>query len=87
MPLLWAVALLCILPITLNLFDMDFRSQAHGFNIKEVAESDLSKSALLDQTFYTLTGGLQHGLLEWSAVRVVILILLGQDKQQTVPHP
>lgn len=76
LPLLWAVLLLCILPIVFNLFGVNFGSQGQGFNVQEVAALDLPKGALLDRMFYTLTGGLHHGLLEWTAVCVAYLTIL-----------
>ncbi len=70
------VLLLCALPIGLNLAGFDFGSEVHGFHVKEIASWEISDAALTDEMFYNLTGALEHGLLEWSAVSVAALTVL-----------
>ncbi len=73
---LYVVAVICALPYGLNLAGFDFSSEVHRFNVKELASWDISKAALVDEMFYTLTGALEHGLMEWSAVSVAALTIL-----------
>jgi two-component system sensor kinase FixL len=73
---LYIVLAICALPYGLNLAGFDFSSEVHGFHVKEIAAWGISKSALVDEMFYTLTGALEHGLMEWSAVSVAALTIL-----------
>jgi PAS domain S-box-containing protein len=72
----YVVAIICALPYGLNLAGFDFSSEVHGFHVKEIATWGISRGALVDEMFYTLTGALEHGLLEWSAVSVAALTIL-----------
>jgi PAS domain S-box-containing protein len=72
----YVVAIICALPYGLNLAGFDFSSEVHGFHVKEIATWGISRAALVDEMFYTLTGALEHGLLEWSAVSVAALTIL-----------
>ena len=45
-------------------------------NIVEVSTWGLSASALTDEMFYALRGGLHHGLLEWSSVVIAVVTVL-----------
>ncbi|MCH7622787.1 MAG: PAS domain S-box protein, partial [Nitrospinae bacterium] len=74
--LVYFVAFICVLPFGLHLAGFDFSSEVHGFSIKELASSDISKAVLMDEMFFTLAGALEHGLLEWSAVSVAALTIL-----------
>ena len=60
--LVYFVAFICVLPFGLNLAGFDFSSEVHGFSIKELASSDISKAVLMDEMFFTLTGALELGL-------------------------
>lgn len=73
---LYVVLLISLIPITLNFIGINFGSVSHGISVQEMVDNDLSRGALLDQMFYTLTGGLHHGLLEWSAVMVAMLTII-----------
>jgi len=67
----------CILPFILTFFfDVSFASDPYTINIEEVATWGLSKEAITDEMFYSLTGGVQHGLLEWSAIVIAMLCAL-----------
>jgi len=63
-------------PILMNLFGFDFGSSTPGFNVTEVASWNLKNTDLADEMFYTLKGGLQHALLEWSAVIVALMTVM-----------
>ncbi len=69
------VLLLSVLPFMLNLAGYDFSSEVHGFHVKEIASWGIAYEALEDEMFYALTGALEHGLLEWSAVSVAVLTI------------
>ncbi len=73
---LYITAFICVLPFGLNLAGIDFGSEVHGFHVEEIASWGISGAALADEMFYTLTGALEHGLLEWSAVSVAALTIL-----------
>ena len=72
---LYIIALICALPMGLTLADFDFSSEVHGFNVKEIAAWGVSGAALADEMYYALTGALEHGLLEWSAVIVAAITI------------
>ncbi len=72
----YITAVVCVLPFGLNLAGFDFGSEVHGFHVEEIASWGISGAALADEMFYTLTGALEHGLLEWSAVCVAALTIL-----------
>lgn len=63
-------------PIGLNVFGVDFSSTTHSLNLSELANTNLTKSEIEDAYFHTLTGGLQHALLEWSAVMAALLTII-----------
>ncbi|MEE9492655.1 MAG: ATP-binding protein [Gammaproteobacteria bacterium] len=71
------VLVLCLLP-TLYYFNLDlsFASSSTPFNIEQLVTWELSKSHLIDEMFYALAGGIQHALLEWTAVVLAFLCVL-----------
>ena len=68
------IIIACAAPTLLNWAGFDFGSPNLGFDIEEIASWKLSYPALEDEMFYALTGGLQHALLEWSAVSLAIVV-------------
>lgn len=77
-PALYAVIALSVLPFLLSLLSIDFGSESHSFSKQLVVQPNMTKAQLTDHMFYAITGGLHHGLLEWSSVMIAFLtILLG----------
>lgn len=68
---------LCLLP-TLYYFSIDFSfaSTSSTFDIKQMANWELSRTHLIDEMFYALAGGIQHALLEWTAVVLAFLCVI-----------
>jgi len=68
---------LCLLP-TLYYFSLDFSfaSSSTNFNIEQLVTWELSQKYLIDEMFYALAGGIQHALLEWSAVILAFLCVI-----------
>lgn len=73
---LLVVTFMCAAPIFLNGLGFDFSSISHGISVQDMAAKNLPRGLELDQMFYTLTGGLHHGLLEWSAVMAAMLTII-----------
>ncbi len=74
--LFYTVIIICIMPFSLNWFGFDFASVNNRFNITEIATWEIPQSALVDEMFYALAGGLQHALLEWTSVVIAMLTAL-----------
>lgn len=74
--LVWSVIVICLLPVTLNLFGVDFASTPHSFEPESLLNSQHDKTAVIDEMFYILAGGLEHALLEWTAVIIAIVTVL-----------
>lgn len=65
--------LICIVPFILNLFGIYFSSHQYDFSSSTLDSPKLSKDDLQEEMFHALSGSLQHGLLEWSAVIAALL--------------
>ncbi len=63
------VIFICLLPVTLNLFGVDFASTKTPIPIEKITSNTISANDL----FYALSGALHHTILEWSAVILAML--------------
>ena len=68
--------MMCITPLLLNLIGVDFASVKVPLVLEDVVGQGLSNGGLTDRLFYALTGGLHHGLLEWTSVIVAVVTVL-----------
>ncbi len=65
---------ICLLPLLYYIeLDFNFASSATPIDIQQLAYWELSRAHLIDEMFYALAGGIQHALLEWSAVVLAFL--------------
>ncbi len=69
--------ILCLLP-TLYWVDIQFSmaSVKEPFNIERIASWELSPAHLMDELFYAVSGGIEHALMEWSAVTLALLCVI-----------
>lgn len=68
--MLFLVVLVCILPLILNLFSVDFGTRKHVIDLHNA--SDVSPVQLVDAMHNSLRGSFTHTLLEWSAFSTAI---------------
>lgn len=69
--------LLCLLPLLYyTSLDFSFASSYTSFDIHQLVHKELSQVHLIDEMFYALAGGIQHALLEWSAVVIAFLCVI-----------
>ncbi len=84
---LLGVFVVCAMPFVLNLFGVDFASQAKALTAEKMIFGEIKP----DDLFYAVAGGLHHALLEWSAVTIAILAALASfihysvKKDVTIP--
>ncbi len=82
-----SVFVICIIPIILNLFGIDFTSRATPLSAVKMSSGEVKP----DDLFYAVAGGLHHALMEWSAVTIAVLAALASfihysiKKDITVP--
>ncbi len=68
---------LCLFPLLYYFsFDFSIASSQQPFDIEQLAHWQLSRAHLTDAMFYALAGGIQHALLEWSAVILALLCVI-----------
>lgn len=68
---------LCLLPLLYYVsLDWSFASPQSTFDIVQLSQWQLSQAHLVDEMFYALAGGIQHALLEWSAVVLAFLCVV-----------
>lgn len=72
--LAWAVLVICMLPISLNLLGLDFGSPTQVFDAR--AALSMTQSEVIDAMHYTLSGSFTHTILEWSAFCTAIFIVI-----------
>jgi hypothetical protein len=82
LPFIWAVVAICALPITLNLFGVDFASPKSGVDLGELIKNSPGK--VTDAMFYKLSGAFTHALLEWSAFSAAIFTAGAMDAFHTL---
>ncbi len=78
-PLKTAIAtlVLCLLPLLYyTSLDFSFASRTAPFDIGQLVYWELSHAHLIDEMFYALAGGIQHALLEWTAVILAFLCVI-----------
>ena len=63
--LTWIIIVICILPLLLNLFGIDFASSEYQLNFDET--KNMTGHLLEDALHQTLAGSFTHTILEWSA--------------------
>jgi len=63
------VMLICVTPIILTLFGIDFTSHSIPLTVDHVLQTDIHS----DDLFYAMTGASHHALLEWSSVVISLL--------------
>ena len=68
-----SVLALCISPIILNFFGIDFTSVQSVFDVADLAVWQLPREEVTDSVFASHAGDLHHGLLEWSSVCIAIV--------------
>ncbi len=70
----WAVVAICLLPITLNLFGVDFASQKNSADLADIIRNSPNK--ITDTMFFKLRGAFSHTLLEWTAFCTALFTVL-----------
>ncbi|MFP4651827.1 MAG: methyl-accepting chemotaxis protein [Phormidium sp.] len=70
----WGVVAICLLPLVLNLFGVDFSSFGEVLTPDMAAE--LNPTELFEAMHESLEGSFVHTLLEWTAFCVALLIVL-----------
>lgn len=70
----WGVVVICVLPLVLNLFGVDFSSFGEVLTPDMAAE--LNPTELFEAMHENLEGSFVHTLLEWTAFCVALLIVL-----------
>lgn len=64
-PVTWSIIFICLLPLLLNLFGIDFASSEYQLNFDET--KNLTGHLLDDALHQTLAGSFTHTILGWSA--------------------
>lgn len=72
--LAWAVLVICMLPISLNLLGLDFGSPTQVFDAR--AALSMTQSEVINALHYKLSGSFTHTILEWSAFCTAIFIVI-----------
>jgi len=67
-----SVFLICIIPFVLNLMGFSFHSEITPLNLDKINQAGI----VPDDLFYALKGGVEHALLEWSAVMVALFTVI-----------
>lgn len=74
LPVWFLVALIffCLLPSILNLFGVDFKTDARPFSVVSEEGSVFNSILFMDMMHYALAGSFIHTLLEWTAVCIAL---------------
>lgn len=84
---LLGVCVVCVIPIVVNVFGVDFGSNSIPVSAEKIRAGEVKS----DDLFHAISGGLHHALLEWSAVTIAILASLASiihyrvKKDVTIP--
>lgn len=72
--LLFAIIIVSILPLVLNLFGINFGNNPVDFPFDRINE--MSTSEITDAHFSRLSGAITHTILEWSAIIVAVITVI-----------
>jgi len=70
----WAIVSICVLPLLLNFFGVDFKTQKNHFDNSLLL--GMSPGEVADFMHYSLSGSFVHTLLEWSAFCTAIFTVM-----------
>jgi len=71
----WAVVVICVLPVVFNFLGVDFGSY-QSVKLDPLSLSEIPSGAIVDTLHHALAGGFVHTILEWSAFCTAIFIVI-----------